>query len=144
MFSYSKEAEINAPIERVYQVMVDWKNYRRLFPSELRKIKIISETDTSAKVNYTVKYIMTVNYTIEYKAILNKSLKWKLTEEGSILKKDSGSVELTSLGKNLTKGVLRAKFDFAFFVPTLLVENRLTESFDIMLNNVKKIAEKRK
>jgi hypothetical protein len=143
MFSYSKVAEINAPIQRVYGVLVDWKNYRRLCPPELKKIKVISAADESAEINFVVKYLMTVDYVMLYKLVPGHSVRWRLSEEGSVLKKNSGSVELESHGRNMTKAVIRARIEFGFFVPTVLFENKLKESSVIMLDNLKKLSEKK-
>jgi uncharacterized membrane protein len=139
MFSYSKVVEIKAPVKQVYEILVGFTKHRKFRPPELKKVKIISQTKTNAEVNFTVKYLITTDFTLEYKLIPNRSIKWKLIE-GAIFKKNSGSLKLTSLGKNLTRTAINAKVEFSFFIPSLIFERKLLETGPIMI--LIKIAEK--
>jgi coenzyme Q-binding protein COQ10 len=125
MFSFSESVEINAPVERVYEILVDFKNYRK-FASELKKIKIVSQTKTHAEVQFTISSILTAHYTLDYKFEENTSIRWKLIE-GDFIKKYGGSWKLTSIGENKTIAEINVKIDFSFFVPSSIVESQLEE-----------------
>jgi ribosome-associated toxin RatA of RatAB toxin-antitoxin module len=140
MFSFSESVEINAPVERVYGILVDFKNYRK-FASELKKIKIVSQTKTHAEVQFTISSIMTAHYTLDYKFVENASIRWKLIK-GDFIKKYGGSWKLTSVGANKTIAEIKVKIDFSFFVPTSIVESQLEERSPKMISKLIKIAEK--
>jgi ribosome-associated toxin RatA of RatAB toxin-antitoxin module len=142
MFSFSDSVDINAPVERVYEILVDFKKYRSFNPPELRKVKIISISETRAEVNYSVgNSLITTDYTLDYKLIPNRSLRWKLIE-GSVIIKNSGTWELTSLDNKITRAALKCRVDCSFFVPSSIIFGPLSEGTPKMLIKLQKIAEK--
>lgn len=143
MFSFSESLDIKAPVERVYKILVDFKNYRKFNPPELKKVTVVSLTENHAEVNYALSSMrITTDCTLDYKLIPNKSLKWKLVD-GAVFKHNSGTWDLTSVDKNVTRVALKTKVEFSFFVPSSIFEKQLSESTPKMLSNLVKLAEKR-
>jgi coenzyme Q-binding protein COQ10 len=142
MFSYSQSVEINAAVEQVYEILVDFQSYKKFAP-ELKKVEVISQTETKAEVEFTIRALMTAHYTLSYKLIPNTSIKWKLVE-GDFITRYGGSWELESIGKNKTRATIKVKVDFSFFVPSSIFESQLEERSPKMLSKLIKIAEKSK
>ncbi|MBN1363966.1 MAG: SRPBCC family protein [Syntrophaceae bacterium] len=141
MFSFSDSVVINAPAERVYKILIDFKNYRQINPPELKKIKIISMTDNRAKVNFLVgNSLISTDYTLDYKLIPNKLLEWRLID-GAIIIKNSGKWELTSLDKKATKAAFKFRVDCSFFVPSSVALGPFEKGAPKTLAKVKKMAE---
>ena len=64
---------INTPPEVLFGVITDYEKYPE-FLNEVDKIEIISKTDTSTRVRYTVSLLKKVQYTIDLVATPNTSV----------------------------------------------------------------------
>jgi coenzyme Q-binding protein COQ10 len=140
MFSFSKSIKINAPIEIVYEVLTDFQNYRQL-QTELRRVKVVSQTETRAEVKFSVRMILQFKYKLNFKLEPNKSIKWEL-KKGEFQNENSGYWRLKSLEKNLTSASFKIDIDFPFWLPTIVLEGSLEDMMDKMVSKVKKVSEK--
>lgn len=135
---------INAPVERVFEVLEDFENYPEYQP-EIIEIDVQKKNATHARVFLTVDIAgQKVDYTLEFKFKRGDGMSWKMVEGSSILKKNDGQWIFQKQGPKKTKAIFAADVDFAFWIPRSLAEGVIKSHLPKMLANIKRRAEKKK
>ncbi len=136
----TREIEINAPVETVFEVVNDFGAYPQFL-----------ETTTSAKerktkkghfVDFEVSLIKKIHYTIKVEAEAPQKLSWTFVE-GELMKDNSGSWELTSLGPDRTKAVYSVNVQFGWMVPQSIVDQLTKVQLPLLLDAFKVRMEQR-
>lgn len=125
VFAKATRTEVfDAPIETIYQVIVDFAKYPD-FVDGVKKIRIIEQSETNAKVEYSLDVIKTFQYIINTKMERPNLVEWKL-DSGDLFKKNDGQWKLKSIDSSHTEVTYTLDSDFKGFVPHYIVE-KLTE-----------------
>ena len=129
-----KSVEINAPIEKVYEVVTDFEKYPE-FLSEVKNVKVVKKSPKKPVVEFEVKYVKTFRYTLEFDLKKPTDVKWKLVEGD--FRDNRGFWKLEKKGKNKTKATYSAELDFGFFVPKSILNKVISTGLPSMLQKFK-------
>jgi coenzyme Q-binding protein COQ10 len=93
----SQEVIVDAPIERLYDVIVDYARYPEFVPG-IRGCKVVS-TDPEKRVEYELDLgVKRLRYTLRHVEERPRKVTWSLVS-GEMMKVSNGSWELTSEGE---------------------------------------------
>ena len=130
---------IRAPIQTVYDTIVDFQSYPEFLP-ETRSVCVEWCEDQSMEVSFKIALIKEIHYTLLFNFRPPKEVVWKL-QRGDLLKKNSGSWKLTSLEPNLTDVVYSLDVALGLWVPKTLTEGLTARNLPETLKRFKKRAE---
>lgn len=119
-----REIVIDAPRERVFEVITDFESYPEFLNSADRVS--VEEAGGAIEAQFEVSLIKPVRYRLRFETDAPKEVRWSLVK-GDFMKKNSGSWALEALSENQTKAVYRIEIAFGWMVPQSLVQ-KLTES----------------
>lgn len=125
MAAVERTEVFQAPVTRIYQVLIDYASYPE-FVDGVTSIEIHHQDETGAKVTYNLNLIKTFSYTIDLKHEPNHSVSWSLVD-GDFFKKNNGSWILKDLGDGTTEVTYTLDLDFKVMVPGM-ISKRLTKS----------------
>ncbi|MFW5887620.1 MAG: type II toxin-antitoxin system RatA family toxin, partial [Bacteriovoracia bacterium] len=78
----------DVPIEKIYQVIVNYENYPE-FVEGVDEIEILKQNTRGATVKYSLNMIKKLSYVLEMKHKKNSEVCWKL-KEGDLFKVNEG------------------------------------------------------
>ncbi|HYG66421.1 MAG TPA: SRPBCC family protein [Anaeromyxobacteraceae bacterium] len=97
MAEVSQEVVIDAPIDRVYDVIVDYARYPEFVPG-IRACRVVSTTPEK-RVEYELDLgVKRLRYTLRHVEERPRKVSWSLVD-GELMKVSSGSWELTAEGE---------------------------------------------
>jgi len=73
------EITIDAPVERVFEVVTDYERYCDFLP-EMKHVEIISAEAGTSIVRFELEIVMRISYTLELRQETPHSVKWTLRE----------------------------------------------------------------
>jgi ribosome-associated toxin RatA of RatAB toxin-antitoxin module len=109
MASEQKVQIMNAPIEKVYQVLADYEAYPD-FMDGVTKVEVLSKDGDKTKAQYSLNMIKKFTYILDLEEVENKSVSWTF-DEGDIFSVNSGSWELRDLGDGTTEVTYSVEVD---------------------------------
>jgi coenzyme Q-binding protein COQ10 len=115
---------VNAPMEKVFDTIIDYPNYGT-FAAELRDVKVGKRTGNEVEVTYAIEIIKTVRYTLRHKEERPNKVSWSFVE-GEIMKDNKGSWLLEPAAGGATKVTYNIELTLGLLVPKTVV-NMLTE-----------------
>ena len=130
---------VQAPIERVWDVISDYERYPT-FMREVKGIKVKRLGDTSAEVEYEVSIIKTIRYTIRMAEQKPSHLSWTWVG-GEIMKDNKGSWTLKDLGGNSTEVTYNVDVAVGMLVPKAVIDTLVDANLPAMLDAVKRRVE---
>ena len=139
MANASTTFEVNAPIEKVYQAISDFKCYPE-FVSGTKKVTILEQEGSLLKVAFEVEAIKTIRYSLEVNLIPQKGFSWKLSK-GDFMKSNEGSWELRKIDKQKTEAIYHIEVKFGFLVPASAGQLLVSKHLPKMLDEFKQRAE---
>jgi len=89
MASASRTEVVDVEIGKIYDVLVDYAKYPD-FVDGVNGVKVISQSDTNAKVEYSINMIKNFKYVIDIKQERPTHIVWTL-DSGDLFKKMMGS-----------------------------------------------------
>ena len=92
-----REIVINAPPEKVYEVITDYESYPQFLP-EIVGVETLSRNDGEAVIRFELELIMRISYTLRLKENGKDGVHWTL-EEAKLMDANTGSWELRSGGE---------------------------------------------
>jgi ribosome-associated toxin RatA of RatAB toxin-antitoxin module len=135
-----REITINAPVERVFEVIRDFKAYPEfVMGTEAAKVR---KTAKGLVVDFTVNLVKKIQYSILVDEKPPHQLSWTFLE-GEFMKKNEGSWTLEPVGKNKTKAIYDLDVGFGWMVPQSLVDQLTKVNLPLMLESFKKRAEEK-
>lgn len=88
MATASRTEIVDVDINKLYDVIVDYAKYAD-FVDGVSSTKVISQSDTSAKVEYSVNMIKSFKYTLATTQVRPTKISWVL-DSGDLFKKNDG------------------------------------------------------
>jgi coenzyme Q-binding protein COQ10 len=137
----TKSIEINAPIEKVFDVIADFEKYPE-FLTEVKEAKISKRQGNECDVDYKVEVMKIISYTIHSKQERPTKLSWTFVK-GEFMKDNKGGWILESLGAGKTKATYTIEMALGALVPKTIVNALVETSLPKMLDAFKKRAESR-
>lgn len=130
---------INAPMEKVFDVLVNYEQYPQFLP-EVKKIRLSDRQGNTVKVHYEVEVMKTVKYTIQSLEERPHRMSWTFVE-GQFMKDNRGSWQLADAGGGKTEATYTVEMALGALVPKAIVNVLVESSLPKMLEAFKRRAE---
>jgi len=134
----TREFEIDAPIEKVFEVISNFSAYPEFLDSTI-SAKVRKNTKGHF-VDFKVNVVKTIDYTLKIRSEPPNELSWELVK-GDVMKSNSGSWKLEALTKDRTKAYYQVDVSFGWLVPKLIVNQLTAIQLPQMLDAFKRRAE---
>ena len=142
MASATRSTVIDAPPDRVFDVIVDYERYPE-FLSEVKAIRISGRQGNQVDIHYTVEVMKRIHYTLRMLEDRPRGLTWTFVE-GEVMKDNRGGWTLEPSPEGTkTKAIYSVEIALGPFVPRPLVTALVESSLPKMLESFKKRIESR-
>lgn len=136
MANVERTEVFDSPIDKVYQVIVDYSKYPE-FVAGCDEVEVLENNDTGARVKYFLNLIKKFSYIIKMKHNKPTKVEWEL-ESGDIFKVNSGSWTLKDLGNGKTEVTYKVDLDFKVMAPKMIVNKVVSSNFPAMMKAYQK------
>ena len=133
MANASRTEVVDVEINKIYNVLVDYAKYPE-FVDGVNAIKILSQTETTAKVEYSLNMIKSFKYIINIKQEKPTRLSWTL-DSGDLFKKNDGEWKLKDLGNGKTEVTYSLDIDFKMFAPSSILSALTSKNLPVMMES---------
>ncbi|MBZ4401772.1 SRPBCC family protein [Myxococcus sp. MISCRS1] len=130
---------INAPIEKVFDVITQYERYPEFLP-EVKEIRTANRKGDTVDVHYKVDVMKTVRYSIRVVEERPRRMAWTFIE-GEVMKDNKGSWLLEAEGEGKTRATYNVEMALGLLVPKAVVNALVDTSLPKMLDAFKKRAE---
>lgn len=130
---------INAPIEKVFDVITQYEKYGEFLP-EVKEVRTSGRQGSEVNVHYKVDVVKTIKYTIRVKEERPTRMSWTFVD-GEFMKDNKGSWVLEPAGEGKTKGTYTVEMALGALVPKAVVNALVDTSLPKMLEAFKRRAE---
>jgi ribosome-associated toxin RatA of RatAB toxin-antitoxin module len=135
----SKTIVINAPIEKVFDVITQYERYPEFLP-EVKETRTVNRKGNTVDVHYKVDVMKTVRYSIRVTEERPTRMAWSFIE-GEMMKDNKGSWVLEAQGEKQTKATYTVEMALGALVPKAIVNALVENSLPKMLDAFKRRAE---
>jgi ribosome-associated toxin RatA of RatAB toxin-antitoxin module len=135
----SRSIVINAPVEKVFQVVTDYERYAEFLP-EVKEVRTSNRKGNVVDVHYKVDVVKTIKYSIRATEEPPKKMSWTFIE-GEMMRDNKGSWQLEPEGEGKTKATYTVEMALGPLVPKAIVNALVDTSLPKMLEAFKKRAE---
>jgi coenzyme Q-binding protein COQ10 len=139
MAGATRSIVINAPREKVFEVIADVERYPEFLP-EVKGIKVSNKRGAECDVHYVAEIVKTIKYTVHLKEERPTKVSWTFVD-GEFMKDNRGSWLLEEQGENATKATYNIEVTLGALVPKTIVNALVDTSLPKLLENFKKRAE---
>lgn len=133
MATASRTEIVDVDINKLYDVITDYASYAD-FVDGVSSTKVISQSDTSAKVEYSVNMIKSFKYTLATTQVKPTKVSWVL-DSGDLFKKNDGMWTLKDLGGGKTEVTYSLEVDFKMFAPNSILTALTQKNLPIMMES---------
>lgn len=134
--------EFDLSAEKFFDVITDYESYPD-FVDGVSSIKVLSKTESSARVEYSLNLIKKFTYVLKMEQKRPNRLTWSF-ESGDIFKSNVGSWEIESLSKNKIRVTYKIEVDIKGFVPGMIVDKLVSHNLPAMMKSYYDEAKSRK
>ncbi|MCP3169315.1 type II toxin-antitoxin system RatA family toxin [Myxococcus qinghaiensis] len=135
----SRTIVINAPIEKVFDVITQYDRYPEFLP-EVKETRTANRKDNTVDVHYKVDVMKTVRYSIRVVEERPRRMSWTFIE-GEVMKDNKGSWVLEPEGEGKTRATYNVEMALGLLVPKAVVNALVDTSLPKMLEAFKRRAE---
>jgi ribosome-associated toxin RatA of RatAB toxin-antitoxin module len=139
MASATRSIVINAPPERVFDVICDYEKYPQ-FLSEVKSIRTSGRRGNQVDIHYEVDVMKHIHYTLRMTEDRPRGLVWTFVE-GELLKDNRGGWVLEPTADGKTKAIYTVDIALGLLVPRALLSAMVESSLPKMLESFKKRVE---
>lgn len=133
MANATRTEVVDVDINKLYDVIVDYAKYPD-FVDGVSGIKVLSQTDSAAKVEYSLNIIKSFKYIINTKMEKPTLVKWSL-DSGDLFKKNDGEWKLKDLGNGKTEVTYSLDIDFKLFAPSSVLSALTEKNLPVMMQS---------
>lgn len=133
MANASRTEVVEVDINKLYDVLADYAKYPE-FVDGVSEIKVISKSETAAKVEYGINMIKSFKYIINIKQERPTRISWKL-DSGDLFKKNDGEWKLKDLGNGKTEVTYTLDLDFKMFAPSSILSALTSKNLPVMMES---------
>lgn len=133
MASATRTEVVDVEINKLYETIIDYAKYPD-FVDGVSAIKVISQNETSAKVEYSINMIKSFKYIINTKQERPTRVSWTL-DSGDLFKKNDGDWRLKDLGNGKTEVTYSLDIDFKMFAPSSILSALTDKNLPVMMNS---------
>lgn len=139
MAGATRSIVINAPVEKVFDVITQYEKYGE-FLSEVKEVRTSGRQGNEVNVHYKVDVVKTIKYTIRAKEERPTRMSWTFVE-GEFMKDNKGHWQLEPAGEGKTKATYTVEMALGALVPKSVVNALVETSLPKMLEAFKRRAE---
>lgn len=139
MAGATRSIVINAPAERVFDVITDYERYPE-FLSEVKAIQVTNKGTSQPEVHYEVDVMKRIKYSVRMSEERPTKLSWSFIK-GEMMKDNRGSWVLEPAGENKTNVTYTVEMALGALVPKSIVNALAETQLPKMLEAFKKRAE---
>ncbi|QDE69426.1 type II toxin-antitoxin system RatA family toxin [Myxococcus xanthus] len=132
----SRTIIVNAPIEKVFDVITQYERYPE-FLSEVKGIRTENRKGNTVDVHYKVDVVKTINYSIHVTEERPTRMSWSYIK-GEFMKDNQGSWVLEPAGEGKTKATYTVEMALGALVPKSVVSALVETSLPKMLDAFKR------
>jgi ribosome-associated toxin RatA of RatAB toxin-antitoxin module len=133
MANATRTEVVDVDINKLYNVLVDYAKYPE-FVDGVSAIRVISQDEKSAKVEYSINMIKSFKYIINIKNERPTSVSWTL-DSGDLFKKNDGAWKMKDLGNGKTEVTYSLDMDFKIFAPSSILSALTEKNLPVMMNS---------
>jgi coenzyme Q-binding protein COQ10 len=133
MATASRTEIVDVEINKLYDVIVDYAKYAD-FVDGVSSTKVLSQSETSAKVEYSVNMIKSFKYTLATTQVRPTKISWVL-DSGDLFKKNDGQWLLKDLGGGKTEVTYTLEVDFKMFAPNSILTALTQKNLPVMMES---------
>jgi ribosome-associated toxin RatA of RatAB toxin-antitoxin module len=133
MATASRTEIVDVDINKLYDVIVDYAKYAD-FVDGVSGTKVLSQNETSAKVEYSVNMIKSFKYTLATTQVRPTKVSWVL-DSGDLFKKNDGQWILKDLGNGKTEVTYSLEVDFKMFAPNSILTALTQKNLPVMMES---------
>lgn len=132
----SRTIIVNAPIEKVFDVITQYERYPE-FLSEVKGIRTENRKGNTVDVHYKVDVVKTISYSIRVTEERPTRMSWSYIK-GEFMKDNQGSWVLEPAGEGKTKATYTVEMALGALVPKSVVSALVETSLPKMLDAFKR------
>ncbi|GHG84524.1 SRPBCC family protein [Comamonas sp. JC664] len=132
----SRTIVVNAPIEKVFDVITQYDRYPEFLP-EVKGIRTENRQGNTVDVHYKVDVVKTISYSIRVTEQRPTKMSWTYIK-GEFMKDNQGSWVLEAQGENQTKATYTVEMALGALVPKSVVSALVETSLPKMLDAFKR------
>ncbi len=133
MATASRTEVVDVDINKLYDVIVDYARYPE-FVDGVSSTKVLSQNETTAKVEYSVNMIKSFKYVLATTQSRPNKVSWVL-ESGDLFKKNDGNWTLKDLGNGKTEVTYSLEVDFKMFAPNAILSALTEKNLPVMMQS---------
>lgn len=136
----SRSIVINAPVEKVFNVVTDFEKYGQ-FLDEVKTVRVRNRVAGSCEVDFEVEVIKRIKYSIKVKETAPTRMEWSFIS-GDFMKDNAGGWVLEDIGGGQTRATYTVEMKLGALVPGAVVKTLVETSLPKTLESFKNRAEK--
>ncbi len=141
MAGATRSIDIDAPIEKVFDVITDYARYPE-FLTEVKKTTVGRRNGSEVDVTYEVSVMKNIRYTLRMNESRPSRVAWSFVE-GEVMKDNKGEWALIAVGEGKTRVSYTVDMALGALVPKAIVNTLVETSLPKMLEAFKKRIEGR-
>ncbi|MCY1022150.1 MULTISPECIES: type II toxin-antitoxin system RatA family toxin [Pyxidicoccus] len=130
---------INAPVEKVFDVITQYDRYPEFLP-EVKEVRAANRQGNTLELHYKVDVVKTIRYSIRVTEERPRRMAWSFIE-GEMMKDNKGSWVLEPEGEGKTRATYNVEMALGLLVPKAVVNALVDTSLPKMLEAFKRRAE---
>jgi len=134
----SQSIIINAPMETVHKVVLDFEDYPDYFP-EVKEAHVLKKSRTHPEVHFVFHVITAINCYLRF-TLEPTEIKWTLIN-GDFMASNDGEWKLEAKGKGKTKATYALEIIPSKWVPNAIMEELIEKNAPNMLMHLKERCE---
>ena len=139
MAGATRSVVIDAPLERVFDIIVDYDRYAEFLP-EVKEAKSSGRRGNEVDVHYGIDVVKRIHYTLHMVEDRPRSVRWTFVK-GEVMRDNRGSWTLEPTPEGKTRATYTIEVGVGPLVPRAIVNALVDQSLPKMLEAFKKRAE---
>ncbi|MDF1563528.1 MAG: SRPBCC family protein [Deltaproteobacteria bacterium] len=136
-----RSIEIDAGLERVWQVITDFEAYPE-FLADMQEARIDSrEGETGVRASFELQILKRIRYTLDFSLAPPERMDWTLVK-GDFMKRNEGGWRLQALGEGRTRATYRIALALGAIVPESITNRLAAEQLPSTLEAFKRRIER--
>jgi ribosome-associated toxin RatA of RatAB toxin-antitoxin module len=137
----TRSVTIDAPADRVFDVIVDYDRYAEFLP-EVKEVRSADRRGNEVDVHYGIDLVKRIHYTLHMVEERPRSVRWSFVR-GELMRDNKGSWTLEPTPDGKTRATYSIEVGVGPLVPRSIVNALVDQSLPKMLEAFKKRAETR-
>lgn len=139
MAGATRSIEIEAPIQLVYDVIIDYERYPE-FIADMEAVEVVRRDGDTVEASFQLNLIKRIHYTLELVGEPPHRVRWSLVTS-KLFQTNDGGWELEEIGEGRTRATYSIDVGFGLAVPKAISNRLIGSSLPATLEAFKQRAE---